>query len=155
MAPQTRSWPDGRRKTTALLAPLLAVAFAPACGSSAQPETPPAAEQAPPPSPVARARTPTGGVTLQLEDVPPDVRTFSFVLIPGTHAPHSVDEIWTIARADRGARLEIGGDTVVTFDRVDPGAYTACAIAKADRDHALGFDCKPVEGPTVTLAPLP
>ena len=90
-----------------------------------------------------------------MEAPPAHTASYSFVLIPGAEIPADVDAVWAAAKAERGARLRIVTDPTVTFDAVDPDPHIACVVAKADRDRALGFACKPVDGPTLSLTPAP
>ena len=119
-------------------------------------EEPPPADQAavlpdPPPPPREDALTLAVAWPERHEAV-----TISYVVIPGTHTPKTVEALWDIAKSERGARLRlVSGDGLqapVPFPDATEG--TACAVAKRDHQDVIGFDCRPIDRASLTLDPF-
>lgn len=78
-----------------------------------------------------------------------DVSTVSYYLVPGDHTPATAEELEALQHADHKSRyLLVGGDNLydaMSFSDVQPGLFTACAVAGRGRDAVIGLHCTQVE----------
>jgi RNA polymerase sigma factor (sigma-70 family) len=78
-----------------------------------------------------------------------DTSTVSYSLVPGDHNPATKDELEALRVADPTSRfLLVGGDNLydaMSFSDVQPGLFTACAVAARGRDAVVGLHCTQVE----------